>query len=142
MNISDGRLTVTLGARDVSSAVSGSVKSLQCTAEDVSAFGQHRKFPPRARKTSGLVPRVVNGKIIFQKFQSKLEDYVLRYSFSHWGWKKTNRIALTICLFLVSSLAVYIFAPFIDKQCNGVGGHTFRFLRSNIHPTPCDVTPS
>ena len=23
------------------------------TAEDVSAFGQHRKFPPRARKTSG-----------------------------------------------------------------------------------------
>ena len=26
---------------------------LRPTAEDVSAFGQHRKFPPRARKTSG-----------------------------------------------------------------------------------------
>ena len=34
----------TLGARDFSSAVS---------AQDVSAFGQHRKFPPHARKTSG-----------------------------------------------------------------------------------------
>ena len=90
----------------------------------------------------------VRGKIIFQKFQSKTEDYVLRYSFSHWGWKKTNGIALTICLFLGSGLAVYIFAPFIDKQCQrlilggGVAGHTFRFLSSNIHPTPCDVTLS
>ena len=26
---------------------------LRPTAEDVSAFGQHRKFPPHARKTSG-----------------------------------------------------------------------------------------
>ena len=26
---------------------------LRLTAEDVSAFGQHRKFPPHARKTSG-----------------------------------------------------------------------------------------
>ena len=33
----------TLGARDW----------LRPTAEDVSAFGQHRKFPPHARKTSG-----------------------------------------------------------------------------------------
>ena len=38
----------TLGARDFSSAVSGFG-----TAEDVLAFGQHRKFPPHARKTSG-----------------------------------------------------------------------------------------
>ena len=44
----------TLGARDFSSAVSG---FCQVTAEDVSAFGQHRKFPPYARKP--LVPRVV-----------------------------------------------------------------------------------
>ena len=35
----------TLGATDFSSAVSG--------FEDVSAFGQHRKFRPHARKTSG-----------------------------------------------------------------------------------------
>ena len=35
----------TLGARDFS------------TAEDVSAFGQHRKFPPHARKTSGTQGR-------------------------------------------------------------------------------------
>ena len=27
---------------------------LRPTAEDVSAFGQHRKFPPHARKTSGI----------------------------------------------------------------------------------------
>ena len=38
----------TLGARDSSSAVSGFG-----TAEEVSAFGQHRKFSPQARKTSG-----------------------------------------------------------------------------------------
>ena len=86
----------------------------------------------------------VRGKIIFQKFQSKTEDYeVFLLSL---GLEKTNGIALTI--FLGSSLAVYIFAPFIDKQCQrlilggGVGGHTFRFLSSNIHPTPCDVTLS
>ena len=29
------------------------VSWLRLTAEDVSAFGQHRKFPPHARKTSG-----------------------------------------------------------------------------------------
>ena len=40
----------TLGARDFSSAVSGFW--LRPTAEDVSAFGQHRKFPLHARKTS------------------------------------------------------------------------------------------
>ena len=60
----------TLGARDFSSAVSGlcqvfivtrakrfsrgfACSWLRSTAEDVSAFGQHRKFPPHARKTSG-----------------------------------------------------------------------------------------
>ena len=64
----------TLGARDFSSAVSGfcqvfivtRAKSffsrlrrswLRPTAEDVSAFGQHRKFPPHARKTSGTQGR-------------------------------------------------------------------------------------
>ena len=59
----------TLGAqstRDVSSAVSGFCQvfiysdpremffsRLRPTAEDVSAFGRHRKFPPQARKSSG-----------------------------------------------------------------------------------------
>ena len=51
----------TLGARDFSSAVSGfcqvflvvSPPVASAYAEDVSAFGQHRKFPPHARKTSG-----------------------------------------------------------------------------------------
>ena len=41
----------TLGARDFSSVVSGLLVA-RPTAEDVSAFGQHRKFPPHARKTS------------------------------------------------------------------------------------------
>ena len=41
-----------LGARDFSSAVSGFF-----TAEDVSAFGQHRKFPSHERKTSGTQGR-------------------------------------------------------------------------------------
>ena len=43
-----------LGARDFSSAVSGFF-----TAEDVSAFGQHRKFPPHERKTSGTQGRQI-----------------------------------------------------------------------------------
>ena len=59
----------TLGAqsaRDVSNAVSGFCQvfiysdpremffsRLRPTAEDVSAFGRNRKFPPRARKSSG-----------------------------------------------------------------------------------------
>ena len=34
---------------------------LRPTAEDVSAFGQHRKFPPRARKTSGTQGRTLAG---------------------------------------------------------------------------------
>ena len=41
----------TLGARDFSSAVSGFCQVF--TADNVSAFGQHRKFPPHVRKTSG-----------------------------------------------------------------------------------------
>ena len=48
----------TLGARDFSSAVSGFCQ-LRPTAEDVSAFGQHRKFPPHARKTSGTQGKTV-----------------------------------------------------------------------------------
>ena len=49
----------TLGTRDFSSAVSVSGESsrLRPIAEDVSAFGQHRKFSPHAR-TEPLVPRV------------------------------------------------------------------------------------
>ena len=39
----------TLGARDFSSAVSG----FWFPVSVASAFGQHRKFPPHARKTSG-----------------------------------------------------------------------------------------
>ena len=63
----------TLGARDFSSAVSGFCQvfivtraffsrlrrsKLRPTAEDVSAFSQHRKFPPHARKTSGSQGRL------------------------------------------------------------------------------------
>ena len=60
-----GLLGLTLGARDFSSAVSGFCQVfidpreklrhlwLRPTAEDVSAFGQPRKFPPHAKKTSG-----------------------------------------------------------------------------------------
>ena len=58
-----GLRNTTLGARDFSSAVSGfcqvfivthaNCSWLRPTAEDVSAFGQHRKFQPQARKTSG-----------------------------------------------------------------------------------------
>ena len=61
----------TLGARDFSSAVSGFCQvsmvtrakkffsRLWPTAEDVSAFGQHQKFPPHARKTSVIQGRVI-----------------------------------------------------------------------------------
>ena len=59
----------TLGARDFSSAVSGFCQvfivtraffsRLRPTAEDVLAFGQHRKFPPHARKTSGTQGRAI-----------------------------------------------------------------------------------
>ena len=52
--------TRTLGAREFSSAVSGFcqvfiVTRIFLTASPLvaSAFGQHRKFPPHARKTSG-----------------------------------------------------------------------------------------
>ena len=53
-----GQWSITLGARDFSSAVSRFFSRLRRswlrpTAEDVSAFGQHQKFPPHARKTSG-----------------------------------------------------------------------------------------
>ena len=63
----------TLGARDFSSAVSGFCQVfimtraffsqlrrswLRPTAEDVSAFGRHRKFPPDERKTSGTQGRL------------------------------------------------------------------------------------
>ena len=51
----------TLGARDFSSAVSGFW--LRPTAENVSTFGQHRKFPPHARKTSGTQGRKLTSTI-------------------------------------------------------------------------------
>ena len=64
----------TLGARDFSSAVSGFCQVfifsllrrswLRPTAENVSAFGKHRKFPPHARKP--LVPRVIYGHLMGQ----------------------------------------------------------------------------
>ena len=41
----------TLGAIDFSSAVSSPLVA--------SAYGQHRKFPPRARKTSGTQGRMI-----------------------------------------------------------------------------------
>ena len=51
---------ITLGVRDFSSAVSGFCQVFIVTRAKwlrrswrVSAFGQHRKFPPHARKTSG-----------------------------------------------------------------------------------------
>ena len=43
----------TLGARDFSGAVSGFCQVFIVTLLAVSAFGQRRKFPPHARKTSG-----------------------------------------------------------------------------------------
>ena len=57
-------IVATLGGRDFSSAVSGFCQVFivflaalplvaSATAEDMSAFGQQRKFPPHARKTSG-----------------------------------------------------------------------------------------
>ena len=63
-------LLCTLGARDLSSTVSGFCQVIIVThkksffsrfrrswlrpmAKDVSAFGQHRKFPPCVRETSG-----------------------------------------------------------------------------------------
>ena len=45
--------SITLGARDFFSAVSRFFSRLRPTADDVSAFGEHRKFPPHVRKTSG-----------------------------------------------------------------------------------------
>ena len=51
-------IKITLGARDFSSA-------LRPTAEDVSAFGQHRKFPPYARKASGTQVNVRHMAFIF-----------------------------------------------------------------------------
>ena len=45
----------------------------------------------------------VRGKIIFKKFQSKLEEYVLRYSFSHWGWKKRTELRLPFAFFSVQA---------------------------------------
>ena len=50
------RWRATLGARDFSSAVSGFCHVIIVTRASplvASAFGQDRKFPPHARKTSG-----------------------------------------------------------------------------------------
>ena len=52
LSLGSNMIGCTLGARDFSSAVSG-------TAEDVSAFGQRQKFPLHARKTSGTQGRLV-----------------------------------------------------------------------------------
>ena len=71
-------VTSTLGARDFSSAVYGfcqvflvvSPPVASAYAEDVSAFGQHRKFPPHARKTSGTQGKwLVTHKITCIEFQ-------------------------------------------------------------------------
>ena len=62
----------TLGARDFSSAVSGF-----CTAEDVSAFGQHRKFPPHVRKTSGTQGRQMANMNLYHI--TKLSLYFARF---------------------------------------------------------------
>ena len=75
---------ITLGSRDFSSAVSGFCQVFivtraffsrlrrswfRPTAEDVSAFGQHRKFPPHARKTSGTQGSILSiCDIIFYYF--------------------------------------------------------------------------
>ena len=59
----------TLGARDFSSAVSGFcqvfiVTRARASPLVASAFGQHRKFPPHARKTSGTQGKLIpNGGI-------------------------------------------------------------------------------
>ena len=66
----------TLGARDFTSAVSGFCEVFIVTAEDVSAFGQHRKSPPHARKTS-----VTSGSVI--QIRSKICKW-LKIS----GWRR------------------------------------------------------
>ena len=77
--------TGTLGARDFSSAVSGlcqvfivtrakSRSWLRPTAEDVSAFGQHRKFPPHARKTSGTQGRALD--VTIKQWNINIDEWV------------------------------------------------------------------
>ena len=78
----------TLGARDFSSAVSGFCQvfivtrargffwRLRPTAEDVSAFGQDRKFPPYARKASGT-QGTINQTTDFKSFLLVPESYHL-----------------------------------------------------------------
>ena len=41
--------------------------------KDVSAFGQHRKFPAHARKTSGTQGRIVLARKVFQSSQVVLD---------------------------------------------------------------------
>ena len=56
--LNEGKMGIcTLGARDFSSAVSGFCQVFIVTRAK-SAFGQHRKFPPHARKNSGTQGRV------------------------------------------------------------------------------------
>ena len=43
----------------------------------------------------------VNGKVTFRKFEPKIEEYVLRYSF-HSSWYERNGILCTIYQFLGS----------------------------------------
>ena len=78
---------ITLGARDFSSAISGFCQVFKVTrakwlrrswlrpmAEDVSAFGQHRKFLPHARKTYGT-----QGSSLFEevsKTRKKVSSHV------------------------------------------------------------------
>ena len=59
---------VTLGARDFSSAVSGFCQVFIVTRASplvASAFGQHQKFPPHARKTSGTQGRGLSASVSF-----------------------------------------------------------------------------
>ena len=100
----------TLGARDFSSVVSGFCQVfifsrlrrswLRPTAENVSAFGKHRKFPPHASKTSGTQGNLwpFNGS-------------------GHWSWS-----TLSVSRVLLKSFA------FVGYRNNCFSSHTIPYI--------------
>ena len=87
----------------------------------------HNYWPTPPQETSiqgaialGCLP--FDGK--FRKFQPKIEEYVLRWSF-HSGWYEPNGMLLTINRFLLGSrLTLHKFALFLDSNRNGCGVST------------------
>ena len=70
------------------------------TAEDVSAFGQHRKFPPHARKTSGTQGKILLTAIsvrLLRFFVDPFRSSVLHFATSvkptlTWDIRKKNEL--------------------------------------------------